>query len=685
MPIHLLSRIGQRTSYLLTAGVGFVGLVVIVLVWFVQQKIISTYDSYLPYKTLGDNLKNRTTKGHLWFEEFMSGDQSIDYQSDVLSLFETSKQILEGAHAAEETELGTFKDLEDEEITRLLAQAIGNIETLIDYTDKRHRSHIQSRGLDASNDEAAAAAGGSLDQLFDEAYEDLQTSLDQLVVYINQKTDDKIKSLRNLSIITVLVILLIFVAVATVIYITQNRIEKVTKADKLKLDREIQRIDKLTSLVDNISRGNLESGNQSDFENSDRLAGAIYVMRDNLKSIIEETNTIVEKAGSMGDLQVRLEVDNKEGAWAALGRSINNLLVSVSDPILAVNKIVLQMAEGDLSSRFSTDAKGEFKELADNLNGTLMNLGMLLSEILEMAKTTGASASEMLLTGEEMSINTREIASSIGEMSNGAQTQLNRVDESSALVENILQYSKEMGNRASEINEVAKLSVSNSERGMEIVNNVSGSMKSISKYSQQTNESMIVLTGRSKEISKALSVITEIASQTNLLALNAAIEAAQAGESGRGFSVVAEEIRKLAEDSRNSAKDIEKLVNDVQKDTTEAARVIEMMITSVKSGEQASRESSSVFEEMADSSKKTLGYSEEIVNSTQAQTQNVANVLSITENIVVIAEETASGTEQIASSAAELSTGMENYIQKAQQLNEVAADLQGKLGQFKVN
>ena len=138
-----------------------------------------------------------------------------------------------------------------------------------------------------------------------------------------------------------------------------------------------------------------------------------------------------------------------------------------------------------------------------------------------------------------------------------------------------------------------------------------------------------------------LGVITDISTQTNLLALNAAIEAAQAGDAGRGFAVVAEEIRKLAEDSRRSANEIERLVMDVQNDTEEAARVISTMNSSVRSGEEASREASKVFQQITESSFNTLSFSEEIVNAAIVQSESINNVVNITENIVVIAEQTA--------------------------------------------
>ena len=134
-----------------------------------------------------------------------------------------------------------------------------------------------------------------------------------------------------------------------------------------------------------------------------------------------------------------------------------------------------------------------------------------------------------------------------------------------------------MVQKAEAINNAAKIGAESSEKGIGIVNGVVSSMVEISEYSTKTNQSIQVLTQRSQEISRTLSVITEIASQTNLLALNAAIEAAQAGDAGRGFAVVAEEIRKLAEDSRKSAKEIKILVGDVQTDTEVAAKVMSNM------------------------------------------------------------------------------------------------------------
>jgi len=432
-----------------------------------------------------------------------------------------------------------------------------------------------------------------------------------------------------------------------------------------------------------IGKGNLEAHFQA-LSADDVLGHALLSMRTNLKKVINETNQVVKAAGEEGRLDTRISTESKEGAWLQLSEAINHLLHSIATPILEVNKIVTALAEGDLTHKYLLESKGDIYTLVSNLNKATTNLNKLLLQISDSVVVVEEASTEMLNASEEMSANTGEIASAISQMSSGAQNQVVKVDEASNLVEDIRNSSNEMGSKASNINEAAKLGVDSSKKGKDMVDNVATSMEEISIYSVKTNDSIKVLTQRSEEITRVLGVITEIASQTNLLALNAAIEAAQAGDAGRGFAVVAEEIRKLAEDSRSSAREIETLVADVQKDTEQAAQVMETMNQSVEVGGRASKEASEVFNEIADSTSRTLSYSEEIVNATQFQQADIGKVVSITESVVVIAEQTAAGTEEVASSATELSSGMENYNQKSEQLTHEATALKDSMSKFKL-
>lgn len=432
-----------------------------------------------------------------------------------------------------------------------------------------------------------------------------------------------------------------------------------------------------------IGSGNLGADFQP-LSKEDVLGHSLLSMRDNLANVINETNRVVNEAGVQGRLDSRIEITDKQGAWHKLSVSINDLLLSLTIPIKNVTEIVKAIAQGDLTKRLRDNTQGELAVLTESLNGGLDGLSDLLNQVSQSAKTISQSSTEMLSASDEMRLSTEEIASAIAQMSSGAQTQVSKVDESSNLSENVLNSCQDMGKKSEDINGAAKVGVESSNKGLEMVVSVGKSMDDISRLSKRTNESMRILTERSREIAKVLGVITDIAGQTNLLALNAAIEAAQAGEAGRGFAVVAEEIRKLAENSRDSASEIEKLVEGVQKDTAETAQVFAEMNNSVEVGNDASKKASEVFTDIKSSSEKTLNFSEEILKASNHQIADINKIVSIIESIVVIAEQTAAGTEEVAASSEELSSGMTGYSSKSQRLVEIAKALNMELQHFKL-
>lgn len=433
-----------------------------------------------------------------------------------------------------------------------------------------------------------------------------------------------------------------------------------------------------------IGSGNLNAHFHASSD-QDVFGKSLLAMRDNLLSSLEETNAVVREAGELGKLGARVSTEGKEGVWFELADSINHLLESLHVPFMSINHIVRGIAEGDLTRRFEGASSGDIREMANSFNAALDEMDQLLNGISSYANEIGDSVNEMLQASEEINVNTGEIASSISEMSRGAQNQVLKVDESSRLIEAILKSSKEMGLQSETINKAAQQSTESSEKGLKLIKKVGFSMKDITAFSDDTSKSIKVLIERSKEMSRVLSIITEIAAQTNLLALNAAIEAAQAGDAGRGFAVVAEEIRKLAEGSRKSVKEIEGLIGDVQRDSQDASKMLEVMTASIQGGEEASKDASSAFAEIAQSTSETLSLAEGILNATKIQMSDISNVVGITESVVVIAEETAAGTEQIASSASELSSGMANYTFKAQAVSEVSLELKRRVGKFTLN
>jgi methyl-accepting chemotaxis protein len=436
----------------------------------------------------------------------------------------------------------------------------------------------------------------------------------------------------------------------------------------------LKMISNVSIFASEIGHGNLNTSYELRSD-EDTLGKSLINMRQNLSSGIEDAKRVVEEARINGNLNVRIDTKDKKGAWGELGYAINELLISFTLPLVELNSVFEKVSSGDLSKRYELTSAGDLERLKVNLNQALDNLSGVLIEVAENSTQIESSAFEMSSTSKEMSVNTTEIASSMTEMSTGAHSQLQKVDEVSGLFERLRESSQGMEEKAEAIHATAVTGAEESETGKKMSDEVVHSIQEITEYAKKANQSMEVLKSRSNEISRVLSVISEIASQTNLLALNAAIEAAQAGDAGRGFAVVAEEIRKLAEDSKKSAQEIEQLIIDVQTDTSEANQSISEMTSRIQVSEDRSKGATETFQKIFESSRHTLELSREILDSSKEQIAKINDVVHITENIVVIAEETAAGTEEVSTSAAELSSGMESFNQMIDSFKAIAGSM----------
>ena len=341
--------------------------------------------------------------------------------------------------------------------------------------------------------------------------------------------------------------------------------------------------------------------------------------------------------------------------------------------------VIKAMAASDLSQRVNSDSS-----VAKEVNEALDNITSVLNQINQGSDVVAKSSNLLQKKVDDMKRNATEVSTAISQMAKGAQDQAQKTDESSKLVNHVMSSSNEMEKKANVINKAAERGLESSNQGMKTVKVLVENMIGIKDSANQTSQSIGVLTKRTEEIGRTLNVITNIASQTNLLALNAAIEAARAGDAGRGFAVVAEEIRKLAEDSRKSAVEIEKIIGDVQKDTTAAGKAIDTMETSVKEGNKSSVEAEKIFQEIAKSTEETFGASKEIQAATITQKESISIVVKNIEQIVVVSEETAAGTEEVASSSQQMSNGMLEIAKAGDELSAVAAELQAGVTQFKL-
>lgn len=441
--------------------------------------------------------------------------------------------------------------------------------------------------------------------------------------------------------------------------------------------------------IENINKGNLDVEMDLRGANLDgdikKVVTDLVSLKGNIKDILNEVNRVVKVAGEHGQLSERLQLAGQEGSWGTLANSINHLLESISNPIAKINEIVSLMAQGDLSQKLRINAEGDIQTLANALNIAITNINSLLSEVQANGLSVASSSAQLQNKSGDINNNMTEVASAIQEMASGAHRQAAKADDASKLVEGILNSAKEMEGVAQKVIETSEKEQENCREGISTMEILVNNMGEISKEAETTSVTIAALTKRSEEISRTLTVITDIAGQTNLLALNAAIEAARAGDAGRGFAVVAEEIRKLAEDSRKSAGDIDQVINDVQQDVAGASKAIQSMISSVKGGAEATKKAETAFHEIANTSGETFTLSKKVADAAKHQEKDIDNVVKNIEEIVVVAEETASGTEEVASSSQSLSNSISDVNSTSDNLAKIAEELRDGLSKFKLN
>lgn len=438
-----------------------------------------------------------------------------------------------------------------------------------------------------------------------------------------------------------------------------------------------------------LSAGNLNTRFELDVQGIEselrQMVEANLNLQQTLRSILADVTHVVHLASQEGKLDERLSLHQLQGAWHSLALGINQLLDNISQPILQMKNLLHHAAQGKLNLRYETQQlHGTLLDMTQALNTALSNIARLIENIQSQANTVDQAAADMLQKAQHTQQALAATVSAIAQMSEGAQDQVHRTDEASKLLEQTYNDALEIGKKAEQIHASAQKGEQNCLNGIQTIQRLSYSMEAIHQSADQTAQTIDILNNSSEEIARTLRVITDIASQTNLLALNAAIEAARAGEAGRGFAVVAEEIRKLAEQSKQSADDIETVIKKVQKDTQAATKAIAHMKGNVDSGIKSTNEVEQVFQEIQQSTYHTLSLASAILDDTRKQRQNLDAIVRNIEKIVVVSEETAAGTKEIAQSSETLRLQMNDIAQHGHQLKKVAQELKENVEQFEI-
>ncbi|AWV40949.1 chemotaxis protein [Bacillus licheniformis] len=372
------------------------------------------------------------------------------------------------------------------------------------------------------------------------------------------------------------------------------------------------------------------------------------------------------------------------GALVLGGVLIFFIVRAISKPL---NQLVLSaknISSGDLTQQIEVRSNDEFGQLGKSFNDMAESLRTLIGTIQESVENVASSSEQLTASAEQTSQATEHITSAIEQFSNGAESQNEKVETSSQQLSQMNDHLSEMTEVSESITEASIKSTEIAETGGELVQKTVGQMSSIDQSVKQAESVVKGLEGKSKDITSILRVINGIADQTNLLALNAAIEAARAGESGRGFSVVAEEVRKLAAQSADSAKEIEALIQEIVKEIEHSLSMFQSVNHEVQSGLKITEKTESSFHEISGMTNEIAGKLQTLNAAVEQLSKGSQEVSGAVQEIADVSRESTAGIQDIAASAEEQLASMEEISTSSATLEQMAEDLRELTKKFKV-
>ncbi|MEH7224663.1 methyl-accepting chemotaxis protein [Bacillus sp. JJ1566] len=357
----------------------------------------------------------------------------------------------------------------------------------------------------------------------------------------------------------------------------------------------------------------------------------------------------------------------------------------ISRPVKHVAYRMKAISNGELQAEpIKTKLKDEIGQLVTAVNGMNENLRGMVKQMAVVSDNVTGQSEELTQYADEVMAGSQQIAVTMEELSRGSEDQ---ATSSTILIEKMSDFSQEIMQvavKGDDIKDHSQGMLTLTNDGNAYMETSIQQMNSIHEKMKQSHAMVVGLDNKTNEITKLVNVIQEIAGQTNLLALNAAIEAARAGEHGKGFAVVADEVRKLAEQVGKSVSEITLIVKDIQIESKQVVQSLDDGYQSVEEGTAQIQTTGKTFNELKQKIADIGTQIEAMSGSLYGVLDDTREISGAIEGIAAVAEESAAGVEEVSATAQQSSSSMEEVAKSAKQLEENAGELNTLIQRFKL-
>lgn len=458
--------------------------------------------------------------------------------------------------------------------------------------------------------------------------------------------------------------------------------KKVIDNKELNLDKIKGKNKELTSIFENMIKGKAGSGKYN-HKNQEKLIGY---------APIKSTNWSIAVSVPEEQALVNLNSLKNTVLILTLGAVVIGIIFSfifsknIAKPLITITNRAKKIANLDLSGNIDEsflNKKDEIGHIANSFNSILNNFRDLAKHITETSENVAASSEELAATSQESTAAATNIAESANDIANSSDRHLEEVLNVTSDIENVTKEIDSIFSLSHDANDLSNKVLGETSEGKKIIGETLNQMVNISRSTNLVRGSLTDINNSSSQMTAIIDVIEAIAEQTNLLALNAAIEAARAGEAGRGFSVVAEEIRKLAEETQKSTEKIGVLIKENQNIIEEANINMDSNEKDVDTGMNTVNIAKDTFEKIDDLIKNVNNQIEKITQAIYQVAEVNTNVINSSKSMEKHSKNVSSQIQNISAATEEQTASMEEIASSTESLAEIAGELQEFLSKIK--